>query len=95
MFETSLFLGFPVNDSYSQLINALDSNVKQLFISENGLYLEEVFFEGKCYIGKSLGIVTNLEDLELLEKNIYSILSKFIPRYTHEDFPLVLFAAQP
>ena len=94
MFSLSLFLGFPVSASYSEALAKIDPQIIKMFISDNeDSYLNEVTFEGTQYIGKYVGEVAALSELELLQQNIYSILNKMIPNHTCESVPLVLFAA--
>ena len=93
--DVSLFLGFPIIPSYIKVLEQIDSKILKFFISEDDPhYLKELVFDENRYFGKFVGNISSVSDLELLEKNIYSILNKFIPNISHEDVPLVLFAAQ-
>lgn len=92
MLDVSLFLGFPVDPSYIAQVN---SQILELFLrSRNDEYLHEVFHEGIRYFGKFAGQVSNVADLGLLQKNIYSLLKKLSPDYPYEQTPLVLFVVQ-
>lgn len=94
MFSVSLFLGFPVNTTYSAALAEIDPLIIKMFISDSEeSYLNEVIFEGTRYFGKYVGEVAVVSELELLQQNIYSILNKLIPNQKCESVPLVLFAA--
>lgn len=94
MFSVSLFIGFPVSPSYSEALAEIDPQIIKMFISDHeDSYLNEVAFEGTRYLGKYAGEAPSVSELEMLQKNIYSILNKMIPNHTCESIPLVLFAA--
>ena len=94
VFSANLFLGFCVTASYAEALTKIAPQMLQLFISENEeSHLKEVTFEKVRYFGKFVGEITTLQELHLLEKNIYSILNKIVPNQSCEDVPLVLFAA--
>lgn len=93
MYNSSLFLGFPVSYSYADALTKIDPQILNLFISENiESYLKEVSVDGVRYVGKFVEEVLTIPDLVVLEKNIYSVLNKFVPDYPYEDVPLVLLA---
>lgn len=94
MLTVSLFLGFPIDAFYAAAFEKIDPQVLKLFIGTGEqCYLNEVTFEGIRYVGKFAGDLCSIPDLELLEKNIYSILNKIVPHHPSEGVPLVLFAA--
>ncbi len=94
MFSASLFLGFPLSASSSQALAQINPQLMKMYISDQeDSYLNEVTFEGATYIGKYVGEIATVSELELLQQNIYSILNKMIPNHTCESVPLILFAA--
>lgn len=94
MFSVSLFLGFPVSASYSEALRKIDPQIMKMFVSDNeDSYLSEITFENILYIGKYVGEVITVSELELLQQNIYSILNKMIPNHMCLNVPLVLLAA--
>jgi hypothetical protein len=93
VFDVSLFLGMPLNEFYIKSLDQLDIEIKKIFISDQKHpYLQQIKIENTHYIGKFLGALSSVAEIELLEKNIYSILKKMIPNHSHEEIPLVLLA---
>lgn len=81
----SLFLGLPCDIFYNTFIEKMDSSLRELYISDRPeSYLNTTHYNGIFYLGKFLGEMAYISDLELLEKNIYSILHKIIPNHPHE-----------
>lgn len=93
MFGVKLFLGFPVNGSLSSAIEKMDPQIVDLFIQEGDNYLKQVIYQDVRYLGKFAGEICDIGSLELLEKNVYSLLKKLISDYPYEDVSLVLFPA--
>lgn len=85
-----LFLGYPLNEICSQKLAIADFAVKSTFIRPEEPYLQELEFEGTQYIGKYAGESTDLESLELLEANIYSLIKKLLVDYPCDKTSLVL-----
>lgn len=96
MLNVSLFLGMPVDESYAKALKEIDPEVFKLFISDQKeSYLNQVVTNDIRYIGKFLEETPSVTELELLEKNIYSILNKLLPHYPHESLPLEVFVVSP
>lgn len=95
--NVSLFLGLPVDAAYEKALAKIDPQVRELFISNaKESYLNQVTVDDVCYLGKFLGDIAYVPELELLEKNIYSILNKMIPNHSCESIPLeVLVVSSP
>ncbi|MEI8125559.1 MAG: hypothetical protein WCG42_07395 [Parachlamydiaceae bacterium] len=95
MFDTALFLGFPVDASYAQKLRGADPVLVGVFIhGANGEYLSDVQNEGCRYLGRFIASSVTVADLSLLEQNIYSILKKVTPHERVDLVPLVLFTIQ-
>lgn len=54
-------------------------------------YLNEFSYKGMRFLGKGLGSMISLSELELIEKNIYSLLKKVVSQFPYEEVPLYLF----
>jgi hypothetical protein len=89
MYEAGLFLGFLVTEEYESVLKSADPKVLAYFIHNDGPYLQEITQENQKYLGKSIGGKIVLEELELLQENIYSLLKKLEPNYPYSQ-PLVI-----
>lgn len=93
MLTLALFLGLPITAPIEDALATINPELRHLFISDHPeSYLKEVTFEGGLYLGKVLGEKVTLDELQLLEQNILSILNKLLPFQLEGDLPLVLFA---
>lgn len=91
MFHFQLFLGFPVDDLYSKQLDQVNPNLVKAFIQENEDYLTETHYNEMRFIGKVVGEIIALPQLELLEQNVYSLLKKIVPDFPYKEVPLYLF----
>ena len=89
---THLYLGFPLNNSNLALLEKTDLSLRALFIDSGEEYLQQIYFEGRHYLGKSVGDQVSLSQLRLYEVNIYSLLTKLFPHYSCQSTPLKLFS---
>lgn len=87
-----LFLGFPLESSFIQELNAVNPNIKSLYIQEGSEYLQQITHEGQAYLGKVIDKMVNTESLELYEANILSLIQKIVPNYPYSGLTLVLFS---
>lgn len=90
--DTILFLGFPITESHHHTIKQLPDAERSLFINSNPLYLEQIEHEGIVYLGKSLGVSMEINQLEMMTTNILSLLKKLIPNHSYVSDSLVLLA---
>jgi hypothetical protein len=93
MLGVELFLGFPVDPTFTKELSQIDPQLVALFIQNDDNYLKEIVYHDVRYLGKFAGKISDTSDLKLLEANIYSLLKKMIPDYPYENVPLVLFPA--
>lgn len=91
MYEVKLFLGFPINSSFFLEYQGVDPRLLSIFINNENTYLQEVIHQQERYLGKYTGHLNDLNELDLLSANIYSILKKVIPNYPYEKHSLILF----
>lgn len=91
MFESKLFLGFPVHGEFAKKFHELDPEIIEIFIQADSAYLEKTTFKETLYLGKYVQDISNLQSLEQLESNVYSLLKKIVPGYPFEETPLLLF----
>lgn len=91
MFDLVMFLGFPLQADFAQASAHLDPKLTRLFTAQNEEYLREVVYQNEVYWGKSIGEICDVDKLELLEKNVYSLLKKIVPDYPYGNTCLYLF----
>lgn len=93
MFDTTLFLGFPLLELYLNELMRLPAVELALFIQkEPSPYLQQIENEGRGYLGKSIGSSVELGALEAFQSHIYSLLKKLVPIFPYEEYPLLLLA---
>lgn len=93
MFDTVLFLGFPLSVAYQQELTRLPAAERELFIqNQDSAYLQKIENEGIEYLGKYLGPSTEMGALEMSCSHVYSLLKKLIPYFSYEEHPLLLLA---
>ncbi len=93
MFNTSLFLGFPLSGDYSEKLEQLSLVEKELFIQNRASpYLQIIENEGVIYLGKDLGSSIETACLDSLYSHIYSLLKKMVPDFPYGQHPLIIFA---
>jgi hypothetical protein len=93
MFDTTLFLGFPLTDPFQQELYRLPSVERELFIQiQPSPYLQQIENEGIIYLGKCVGPSIEIGSLDALQSHIYSLLKKLIPHFPYELHPLFLMA---
>lgn len=90
MFSAQLFLGFPVDQIFKQKLDQANPNLVNEFIQDDGEYLCELDHQGLRYIGKRLGGMVALPQLEMMEQNIYSLLKRIVPEFPYDEAPLYL-----
>lgn len=91
MFEAQLFLGFPVDELFAQALDKVNPNVIAQFIQDEDDYLQEITHNEMKFLGKPIGKMIALPQLDLLEANIYSLLKKLVQDFPYEEVPLYLF----
>lgn len=90
-YSQQLFLGFPLEKDFVELLNQINPYLRDLFIKKNGDYLQEIDFNQINYLGKYAGFIIDSQALEQLEDHIYSLLKKLVPNYPYHKGNLVLF----
>ncbi len=91
MFEIDLFLGFPVDPLYQAALSKANPKIVAQFIQGSDDYLKEVVHGNMRFLGKNIGKMISLAELELLEKNVYSLLKRLVSEFPYEEAPLYLF----
>ncbi len=92
LFESSLFLGLPIDDLLESALDEMIPHEKELFLSKNDpMYLETITHSGKDYLGKSFGSSIQTKDLELAYNHVSSMIIKLFPHYPvkKESFYLI------
>lgn len=92
--ESSLFIGFPVGCDYAALLASVPAARCARFIQNGPDYLQRIEEGEKVYLGKKIDGAIDLNDLESVGNNIYSLLRCMISQYPYESHPLLLIATQ-
>lgn len=87
MIEYQLFLGIPLEGDLLSLYGSLNPKLLELFLGD---YLRTVTFQKREFLGKAMGMVSTLPQIELSEAHLRSLLSKLFPQYPVHNFPLYL-----
>lgn len=82
MIELQLFLGFPIESTLANRLNA------STFMDLNLICIKGPKGE---YVGKKIGSSIDLEALHNAEANVYSLLRKLLPDFPFNASDLVLF----
>jgi hypothetical protein len=90
MFDLKLFFGIVIDQEMKAHLEEVSPFLKNALIQNNEDYLQEITFENVTYLGKNLGKFINAQNLDMVEKNIISLLQKLLPNYPFT--PLTLFA---
>ncbi len=93
-FKSGLFLGYPIDKSHSNKLQSLSPHMLNFFVNDQANYLYKVVFKENLYYGKFVDEFSDIMTLELLEKNIYSLLKRIEPGFPFENTPLTLFPIQ-
>ena len=91
MYSYTLFFGFPVDPLFEKELSKVNPHMLDQFIQTGGDHLEERVHLEMRYLGKDLGSLADLQTIELLEANIFSILKKIVPDFEYNEIPLMLF----
>jgi hypothetical protein len=93
MFDTILFLGFPLSDADKQTLIQLPAAERELFIqNQDSSYLQKIENDGIEYLGKYLGPSIEMAALEMSYSHVYSLLKRLIPRFPYGEHSLLLLA---
>lgn len=93
LLQRVLFLGLPVTPAIAVDLSNGHAPSIAFFISENqGLYIEKRCYQGVFYLGKTLGVLSSLEELKSAHQHLKSLLCRVLDEshVKREDF--VLFA---
>lgn len=91
--DIPLFFGLILDDALKNQIAEANIHLEALFLhDETGRYLQEFVHENTQYAGKWIGSATDVQELELLENHIYSIMKKVTGRIDPSRYPLKLVA---
>lgn len=96
MHDSSLFLGYPLSESYLSQLENLPSPLIEAFIqNQRSEYLQKIEHDGVFYLGKCLESPFDLKDADSLQANLLSLLKKLVPDYPYDQNPIVLIALPP
>ncbi len=92
MFQTSLFVLFPVSEAFEKMLQGTNPSLVAMFTQGGDDYLESVEHNGQHYLGKCAGDTADIARITLLEANIGSLLRRLVPDYPYQETPLVVLA---
>lgn len=88
--EVELFFGFPLDEQFLSALDSVDKRLYDLYVQKGDAYLQRFDHEGRSYLGKPVGMISDVSTLELLQLNIYSLLKKLLPDFPFDTTPLQL-----
>lgn len=91
MKHIELFLGFPVDGHFKDLLLRVNPDVSAMFIQNKSDYLQQITLHDRDFLGKNLGQIIDISSLNLIQTHILSILKKIIPNYNYDLNSLLLF----
>lgn len=92
MFEAQLFLGVEIDTDLAELLDKANPRLLDLLIQNEPIYLQKTAYNDREYLGKYVGDIVNLPQLELIELNIMSLLKKISPNYSPKEMSIILFS---
>lgn len=90
MYESTLFLGFKVDQRYSHALATLNPDLLHLYIHSSSDYLEEITQDNQQFLGKFIDNPCDMNTLELARSHIFSVLKKMAPAHSYEKSELWL-----
>ncbi len=91
LLDYELFFGFSADSFFEEMVKKANPHIVKTFINNSSEeYLHELYHNGKRYIGKYIGSMGLVNEIELLEKNIYSIAARLAQGYDFKGNPAVL-----
>lgn len=87
MTDLSLFLGFQYTSKFEKSIYT--QPLFEALVHSEG-YLQKLMDGSSCFLGKYISPQPTLEELELMENHILSLLKKIAPNYPFSSYCLIL-----
>lgn len=84
------FLGLPIEGSLQSALRQVNPGIYRNFVNK-AEYLFEVSHESQNYLGKPVGMIVKLSQLEMSEAHVRSLFLKIIPDFPIHSHPLYLF----
>lgn len=91
MHDLQLFLGIAIDQEIKLHLEKVSPFLKNALIQDNSDYLHEIEVDTVTYLGKKIGKLVYLHQLEMSEKNVRSLLQKLLPEYPQTK-PLMIFS---
>ncbi len=92
MDEPQLCYGIMCSASFQELLKEVPERIFNFIVQDHPDYLQKMTHGGKEFLGRNLGLETNLSALELIHHSLESLVRRLIPDYSSEEFPFVLVA---
>ncbi|MDP1835627.1 MAG: hypothetical protein Q8K75_06815 [Chlamydiales bacterium] len=92
MFEARVFLGMQVTPAFQAALNSANPTLVSLFTQGGQEYLEVYDVDGQRFLGKTLEETIDLSRVEMIHKNIISLLNRVVPNYPIDKSDLVFIA---
>ncbi len=92
LYTTQLFMGLPINAEKAAVLEQLSPALRALLIKEDEACLTEVTFNECKFLGKFAGKFIDMQQLELLKCNVFSLLKSLLPSISISEEDIVLLA---
>jgi len=92
MYSTQLFLGVPLTAEKAEALDKINPSLRALLIKDHDACLTEVIWNDNKFLGKFAGKFMDLQELELLKNNVYSLIKKLLPSVDVSEGEIVLVA---
>ncbi|MEZ5315363.1 MAG: hypothetical protein R3E91_04040 [Chlamydiales bacterium] len=89
MFNVQLFLGFPLDSSFEEIISKSHPQLF-FFFTKGEKYLIDLVYDKQRYLGKLVPSAMTINELEDLEIHLLSLLKRLAPQYPFSQNPPML-----
>jgi hypothetical protein len=76
----------------ARALEKINPSLRALLINNHEACLNEIEWNDRKFIGKPAGKLTDLQNLELLKNNVFSLLKKLMPSTVFSDDDILLIA---
>lgn len=93
MEKETLFIGFLLDPLFEKELKKVLPDIKSLYIKEDEEGLQEKIMGSSCYLGKNVGEIFDLNQIETIEAHLLSYLKKLVPEehYSYGEIKFVIF----
>jgi hypothetical protein len=87
--QSTLFAGLLVSADLQIHLNQADTNLKAAFLQSSD-YLQFITYQDQLYIGKQMGDLLAVAELENVHLHLSSLLKRLLADYSYDPYSLVL-----